>query len=58
MDRYEGQPADWADPPEPDPDMIADLWADRPPNGWTCDNCHKECEANENCECGNETLQS
>jgi hypothetical protein len=56
VDRYECQPADWADPPErePDPEMIAEMWADKAPPGWQrCAKCGAEW-ANEdetNCEC-------
>jgi len=69
-DRYECQPANWADPPEPwhdiggmtadeimrepDPEMVAEIWADKAPPGWQrCAKCGEEwaMEDAASCEC-------
>jgi len=51
-DPYECQPADWADPP--DPETNAQLWADNAPKGWIrCPKCGDEwaTEDDHQCEC-------
>ena len=50
-DRFECQPADWADPP--DPDVHAQMWADEAPRGWKrCAKCGDEWGVEDDHQCG------